>query len=66
MAEKGWSSAGRTKHIDIKYFWITEKIKEEIVEIDYLPTDDMVADVLTKPLKNEKFKKIAFRLIGKL
>jgi hypothetical protein len=66
MAEKGWSSAGRIKHIDIKYFWITEQIKAETVEIHYIQTDEMIADILTKGLSNEKFKKLAFRLINKL
>jgi hypothetical protein len=66
LAEKGWSSAGRTKHVDIKYFWIKEKIDEGLVKIEHLGTDDMLADVLTKALPNEKFKKFSFQLLNKL
>jgi hypothetical protein len=65
LAEKGWSSAGRTKHVDIKYFWIKEKIQEKLVMIEHIGTDDMLADILTKALPNEKFAKFSFQLLNK-
>lgn len=40
----------RLKHIDIKYHFIRDKVSEGIVKIDYLKTDDQVADMFTKPL----------------
>jgi hypothetical protein len=65
MLKKGWSSADRTKHIDIKYFWLNEQIKNGIVQIEHLNTNDMLADVLTKPLANEKYKNFVFQLLNK-
>jgi len=50
----------RTKHIDIQYHFIREKINSSDVELVYLPTEDMVADALTKPLPRPKFE----RLVG--
>ena len=40
------SSSRRTKHINIRYFFITDRIKNEELKIEYFPTDDMVADFL--------------------
>ena len=51
------SSGKRTRHFDIKYFYITDLIERKEVEIKYCPTDDMIADYMTKPLSGAKFHK---------
>jgi hypothetical protein len=51
------SSGKRTRHFDIKYFYITDLIARKEVTIQYCPTDDMVADYMTKPLSGAKFHK---------
>ena len=51
------SSGKRTRHFDIKYFYITDLIERKEVEIQYCPTDDMIADYMTKPLSGAKFHK---------
>ena len=43
-------NAGRTKHIALRYNMIRECVKHNNISIVYLPTDQMVADTLTKPL----------------
>src|SRR3954471_2180082 len=45
---------GRTKHIEIKYHFVRNK-KDEVM-LHYLPTSEMVADLLTKPLALDLFK----------
>ena len=50
----------RTKHIDIKYHFLREKVEEGVIELEYKPTDEMVADGLTKALgriKHTRFMK---------
>lgn len=47
----------RTKHIDIMYHFIREKYGEGFFELVNVPTDEQVADVLTKALSIEKFQK---------
>lgn len=50
----------RTKHIDIRYHYMKDLIKDNIIKAKYLCTENMLADVLTKPLssiKHEKFVK---------
>ncbi len=46
----------RTKHIDIRYHFIREKIQEGTFEVIYCPTSEMTADILTKALASFKFK----------
>jgi hypothetical protein len=42
------SSGKQTRHLDIKYFYITDLIKRKEVTIQYCPTDAMLADYFTK------------------
>ena len=48
----------RTKHIAIRHHFIRERIEDGEIDVEYVPTDRQVADVLTKPLgrvKHERF-----------
>jgi transposase InsO family protein len=40
----------RSKHIDIQHHFIREKVEVEVIEMKYISTEHMVADVLTKAL----------------
>ena len=46
----------RTKHIDVRYHFIRALVRTGKVEITYVPTDDNLADVLTKALPCAKFE----------
>ena len=46
----------RTKHIDIRYHYIRELVAYRKATITYLATQDMIADILTKPLPAQSFK----------
>ena len=46
----------RTKHIDIRYHYVREQVKKGVIEINYLNTKEMLADILTKPLARGKFE----------
>jgi Reverse transcriptase (RNA-dependent DNA polymerase) len=59
LEENGKSSSGkRTRHFDIKYFYITDLIKRNEVTIEYCPTEIMIADYMTKPLVGARFHKL--------
>ena len=49
---------GRTKHIDIRYHFIRETIQDRSIELCYCPSEEMIADLLTKPLSKGKFEKL--------
>ena len=40
----------RTKHIDIRYHFVREKVEDGQVALEYCPTQDMLADLMTKPI----------------
>jgi len=44
----------RTKHIAICHHYIREKVDKGEIVLEYLPTAEQVADILTKPLSREK------------
>ena len=41
----------RAKHIDVSIHYIKELAEDQMVNMQYIPTDQMLADCLTKPLK---------------
>jgi transposase InsO family protein len=54
---KTGESRNKTKHIDVKYHFVTDLEKKKIIEIRYCPTTEMIADMMTKPLGAVKLKK---------
>ncbi len=55
---------GRTKHIDIRFHYIREMIANQQVSVTYLNTEDMISDMLTKPLEPRSFLKHRDNLLG--
>lgn len=46
----------RTKHIDIRYHFVREKVEDGQVVLEYCPTKDMKADMMTKPIPAPQFE----------
>ena len=49
------NSAQKTRHMDIRYCWIADRLKSENISIDYCPTLKMLADFFIKPLQGSLF-----------
>ena len=66
LERNGWkSSSKRTKHDDVQYFYITDKLKNGYVtEVVYKPTEYMTSDYLTKALQGKLFTKHCDTLMG--
>ena len=47
----------KTKHIDIAYHFVRERVEAGELDITYISTQDMVADDLTKALSTDKHEK---------
>ena len=47
----------RTKHETVKIEYMRDLIREEIMRVEWIGTEEMVADVLTKGLNRNKFRK---------
>ena len=52
------SGSHRTKHIKAKYYLVKDKHDNNKVDLKYCPTNQMWADVLTKPLQGAKFQEM--------
>ena len=49
------SSSHRTHHINIRYFFVMDHIQSKEVAVEYCPTDEMLANMFTKPLQGAAF-----------
>jgi len=58
------SSGKQTRHIDIRYYFITDNTNRGTVRVAYCPTDDMIADFFTKPLQGSKFYKFRSKIMN--
>ena len=47
----------RTRHIKVRYYWLRERVKLGDIKVEYVPTADMLADILTKPMQGAMYKK---------
>lgn len=45
----------RSKHIDVRYHFVREKEQEGEIKVQYIPTQEQLADGLTKALTRDKF-----------
>lgn len=60
------SSGKRTRHINIHYFFITDRVNMKEVAIEWCPTKKMVADFMTKPLQGSHFRNLRDYIMGKV
>jgi hypothetical protein len=45
----------KTKHIPIKYHFLREQVTNRIVQLNYIPSTEQIADIFTKPLATTPF-----------
>ena len=55
----------RSKHIDIKYHFIRSEVQEGQINLEYVPSEENVADVFTKPASKIKLDNFGGILSGK-
>ena len=58
------SSSKRTKHINIRYFFITNRISKGKISVAWCPTEDMIGDCMTKPLQGSQFRRFRDLIMG--
>ena len=58
------SSTKCTRHLNIRYFFLSDKIAKNELQIQYCPTDDMLADYFSKPLQGIKFRKFRKQIMN--
>ena len=55
----------RTKHINIRYYWLKERIDANEFKLIYVPTSDMLADLLTKAVQGNSFRAFVGHVSGR-
>ena len=58
MVYMGHLNSKRTRHVNIRYFYIKDRIDKGEIKIEYVESSYMLADILTKPLHGKLFKKL--------
>ena len=58
------SSSKRTRALNIRYFFLADQVAKGNLEIQYLPTDAMWGDYMTKPLQGKLFQKFRKAIMG--
>ena len=58
------SSSKRTKHINIRYYFVTDRIQKGELKFEWCPTQEMVGDFMTKPLQGGAFRKFRDHIMG--
>jgi hypothetical protein len=48
----------RTKHIDIRHHFLRDLVESMVVSLSFIPTENQLADILTKPLDGSRFESL--------
>lgn len=65
LETNGMASSGKhTKHLNVRFFFVTDKIKKRELEIGWCPTEDMIGDYATKPVQGSLFRKFRDMIMG--
>ena len=55
----------RSKHIDIRFHFIREKVEQKIMRLSHIATELNLADIFTKPLTSEVFSNFTNQIMGR-
>jgi hypothetical protein len=64
LVENGRPTSELSRHKRTGSFWIHDLLIKNIIKLVYCPTEDMVADIMTKPFQGSLFKTMRDRLMG--
>ena len=63
--QNGRQSCGqKSRHIDIRYFFYQRPHQSGDIDLQYCPTEIMLADFFTKPLQGKQFKLLRSVVMG--
>jgi hypothetical protein len=64
LIENGRPTSELSRHIRIGFFWLHDLLARKIIKLVYCPTENMIADLLTKPLQGSLFRTKRDRVMG--
>jgi hypothetical protein len=57
LMKRGGPGSERSRHINIRHFWVAERVANGEVTIEHLNTNLMHANALTKPVQGAQFER---------
>ena len=64
MVKNGRSNSERTRHIAIRFYFIADRVNAKEIRVEYKRSEDMIADILTKPLQGKQFYNLREQLLN--
>ena len=64
LINAGRAKAEKSRHINVRYFWLRDRIEANEIIVEHKPTEDMLADALTKPLTGSLFTRMRELLLN--
>ena len=64
MIGSGKSNSEWSRHIDIRFYFVDDRVTNGDIRVEYLRTEEMIADMLTKPIQGQIFKFLRDKLMG--
>ena len=65
LHRNGTNSCSRnTRHINIRYFFLKDRIKSGEIEVVFCPSEEMIADFFTKPIQGRRFMDLRKIIMG--
>jgi len=58
------SSSNQMRHLNVRYFFISDNIKKEEVKVTFCPMHDMLWDLITKPLQGTLFTQMRAKILN--
>lgn len=55
LVRRGRPGSERSRHINIRYFWVQGKQNDGEIKLQHMPTAAMCANLLTKPVQGQQF-----------
>jgi hypothetical protein len=60
----GEGYSGKNRHMRVRYGYLTELLNSGVITIQHMPTEEMTADLLTKPIGGNVFRKLRAKLLN--
>jgi hypothetical protein len=54
----------KTNHLEIRYYFAHDRVNSGDIELTYMPTEDILADLMTKPICIRRFSRLVGRILG--
>jgi hypothetical protein len=64
LMKNGRSAQQRTKHLNVRYFFVIDRVAKGELKLEYMPTATMIADLMTKPVNGRLFVRLRAKLLG--